>query len=165
MTDTSPAWLGEVLCQVREKLEEIWSRGDTAADAFLFEQGAVMRAARVAFHRNVGVSVTTLAVLGNLFVSGELSQTELQRRLALDGAAVTRRVKQLEAEGLITRRENPDDNRFTLVVITAEGAARLHEAARKVRDFATRSLDGIDQEDMECMRRGLARMRDNLERM
>ncbi len=150
---------------MREKLEEIWASGDAVADEFLFEQGAVMRAARAAFHRRVGISATKLAVLGNLFASGELSQAELQRRMIIDGAAVTRQVKQLESEGLISRRDDPTDNRYTLVIITAEGAKRLHETARKVREFAAASLEGIDPEELACMRRAMARMRGNLERM
>ncbi len=150
---------------MREKLEEIWASGDAAVDAFLFEQGAVMHAARAALQRRVGISPTKLGVLGHLFVSGELSQSELQRRLAVDGAAGTRQVKQLEAEGLISRRDDPTDNRYTLVIITAEGAQRLHEAARRMREFATASLDGISAEELACMRRAMARMRNNLEKM
>lgn len=150
---------------MHERLEEIWPRGDETTDEFLFEQGAVMRAARAAFHRRVGISVTKLAVLGNLFVSGELTQAELQRRLIVDGAAVTRQVKQLEAEGLISRRDDPADNRFTLVVLTAEGATRLHETGRRVREFAAASLEGVAAEDLASMRRAMARMRENLEKM
>jgi DNA-binding MarR family transcriptional regulator len=78
---------------------------------------------------------------------------------------VTRQVKQLEAEGLISRRDDPTDNRFTLVIITAEGAERLHETARKVREFATQSLEGISPDDLACLRRAMARMRENLEKM
>jgi DNA-binding MarR family transcriptional regulator len=46
-------------------------------------------------------------VLGTLFLFGESSQAELQRRLDVDGAAVTRQVKQLEAEELLSRRADP----------------------------------------------------------
>ena len=124
-----------------------------------------MRAAKAVIHRRVGISATKLAVLGHLFVSGELSQAELQRRLAVDGAAVTRQVKQLEAEGLVTRRDDPADNRYTLVALTAEGADRLHEAARGMREFATQTLEGVSPEDLSCMQRAMVRMRANLERM
>ncbi len=150
---------------MRGKLEEIWASGDQATDAFLFEQGAVMHAARAAMQRRVGVSPTRLFVLAHLYVLGELSQAELQRRLAVDGAAVTRQVKLLEAEGLISRRDDPADNRYTLVVLTPEGAKRLHEVGRRMREFASKSLEGVSPDELACVRHVMARMRENLERM
>ncbi len=150
---------------VHEHLEELWPKGSTPADAFLFEQGAVMRVAKVAFQRSVGISESRLHVLGSLFLFGELSQADLQRRLEVDGAAVTRHVKQMEAEGLISRRPDPADNRFTLVALTDDGKDKLREVAQKVREFLTLSLEGISAEDLACMQRSMARVRSNLERM
>ncbi len=117
--------------ETEERLERLWPQGNTPAEAFLFEQGAVLRAARTVFQRRVGISEARLHVLGTLFLFGELSQAELQRRLDVDGAAVTRQVKQLEAEGLLSRRANPADNRFTLVTLTPEGKERLRQAAKR----------------------------------
>ncbi len=151
--------------EIEEQIEELWPKGDTRADAFLFEQGAVMRVAKAAFQRRVGLSEARLHVLGILFLFHELSQAELQRRLDVDGAAVTRQVKQLEAEGLITRRVDPTDNRFTLVTLTAEGKTRLREAADRVKAFITDSLEGVSEEDLVCMQRVMGRIRANLETM
>ncbi len=151
--------------EVEQQLEGLWPQGATATDAFLFEQGAVMRAAKAAFQRRVGLSEARLHVLGILFLYQELSQAELQRRLDVDGAAVTRQVKQLEAEGLITRRVDPTDNRFTLVALTGDGKARLREAADRVKAFISASLEGVSADDLACMRRVMARIRANLEKM
>lgn len=148
-----------------EQPVEWWPRGSTPVDAFLFEQRAAMRAAKMAFQRRVGISETRLHALGILYRFGELSQAELQRRLDVDGAAVTRQVKQLEAEGLLSRRVDPADNRFTLVTLTLEGKERLRELARAARAFMATSLEGVSAEDLACMRRAMARMRANLEKM
>jgi DNA-binding MarR family transcriptional regulator len=150
---------------MHEHLERLWPEGNTPVDAFLFEQGAAMRVAKAAFLRRVGISATRLGVLGSLFASGELTQAELERRLDVDGAAVTRQVKQLEAEGLVSRRADPADNRFTLVSLTDEGRVRLREVALRVKEFLTRSLDGVDPEDLAGMQRVMARVRANVERM
>ena len=104
-------------------------------------------------------------MLGTLFLFGELSQAELQRRLDVDGAAVTRQVKQLEAEGLLSRRADPADNRFTLVTLTPEGKERLREAARTAKEFITMSLEGVSARDLACIRRAMVRVRANLEKM
>jgi DNA-binding MarR family transcriptional regulator len=151
--------------EIEQQLEELWSQGNTPVDAFLFEQGAVMRAAKTAFQRRVGISEARLHVLGILFLFGELSQAELQRRLDVDGAAVTRQVKQLEVEGLLSRRADPADNRFTLVTLTPQGKERLRSVARTAKEFITMSLEGVSADDLACMRHALARVRANLEKM
>ena len=152
--------------ETAERMERGWpSGGDGPADAFLFELGALLRAAKVGFQRRVGISDARLFLLGMLHRRGEMSQNELQRRLDVDGAAVTRQVKQLEAEGLLSRRVDPADNRFTLVVLTRDGEALVREVARAAKEFVAEVLDGVSEEDLEQMRRTATRMRANIERM
>jgi DNA-binding MarR family transcriptional regulator len=151
--------------EIEGQLRELWLRGNSPVDAFLFEQGAVMRAAKAAFQRRVGISEARLHVLGHLYLSGELSQAELQRRLDVDGAAVTRQVKQLEAEGLLSRRSDPADNRYTLVTLTPEGKGKLLEVARAAREFLALTIEGVSPDDLACMRRVMARVRANLEEL
>jgi DNA-binding MarR family transcriptional regulator len=150
---------------VDKQVEELWGAGGAPADTFLFEQGALMRAAKAAFQRRAGISDARLHTLGMLYRHGEMSQNELQRRLDVDGAAVTRQVKQLEAEGLLLRRTDPADNRFTLVTLTPEGKEALREVARTARQFVAEALEGIDAEDLACVQRTMAQMRANLEKM
>ncbi len=145
--------------------EEVWAHGTTPIDTFLFEQGALMRAAKAAFQRRVGISDARMHALGMLYRLGELSQNELQRRLDVDGAAVTRQVKQLEAEGLIARRADPLDNRFTLVTLTDAGREAVHATVSAARQFAYAALEGVSDEDLACMRRAFTRMRANIEQM
>jgi DNA-binding MarR family transcriptional regulator len=100
-----------------------------------------------------------------LYRFGEMSQNELQRRLDVDGAAVTRQVKQLEAEGLLIRRVDPADNRFTLVTLTAEGKETLREVARAASGFISEVLAGVSDDELACVRQAMARMRANLEKI
>jgi MarR family transcriptional regulator, transcriptional regulator for hemolysin len=151
--------------EMMPNLEELGWQGNTPIDLFLLEQGAVGRAAKAVLQRRVGISETRLHILGLLYVLGEVSQAELQRRLDVDGASITRQVKQLESEGLLSRRADPADNRFTLVVLTEAGKERLREVARAAREFLTLALEGVSEEDLTCLRRTLARVRANLEKM
>ena len=148
-----------------ERMEGLWPPVGTPADTFLLEQGALLRAAKGAFQRRVGISDSRLHTLGMLYRHGEMSQNELQRRLDVDGAAVTRQVKQLESEGLLSRRADPADNRFTLVTLTDAGRADLREVARAAREFIAEALEGVSAEDLECVRRTITRMRANIEKL
>jgi len=73
----------------------------------------------------------------------------LQQYLLLDGATITRLVKQFESEGLVSRRLDPQDNRYTLASLTDAWSAS-HGWDREVhRMFVTRLLDGITNEEQE----------------
>ena len=78
------------------------------------------------YERATGLSPSRMALLHAL-CSGEISQTELQHHVGVEGPVITRIVKQMEADGYITRRVDPHDNRYTLVALapvrTTQGAA------------------------------------------
>jgi DNA-binding MarR family transcriptional regulator len=115
-----------------------------------------------AFERHVGMTKARWQVLMLLWREGELSQAVLQQRLRVDGAAITRQVKQIEEEGLVLRRADPHDNRFTLVALTEAGQQLAAGRAGKRESFEALVTSGISAEDMSLMRRCLQRIRDNV---
>lgn len=115
-----------------------------------------------AIQQCMGVSLVELLFFSQLFAAKELSQAELQKRLGVDGAVVTRLVKQLEAEKLITRRPDPTDNRFTLVTLTEQAYKLAEEKLARRHKLQTALMDSIDGEDVESMKRVLAQMRQNV---
>ena len=58
-----------------------------------------------------------------------LRMTELGRQAVVSRERVSRVVTELEREGLVERRSNPDDGRSAFAAITAEGRRRLRAAA------------------------------------
>ena len=93
-----------------------------APEETLFQQLAYAYSeARQAFAQYIGMSQARLQLLMLLASKGELSHAALQQRLLLDGATITRQVKQFETEGVVSRRLDPQDNRYTLVSLTPSG--------------------------------------------
>jgi len=115
-----------------------------------------------AFERHVGMSKARWQVFMLLYREGELSQAVLQQRLRVDGAAITRQVKQLEEEGLVLRRADPHDNRFTLVSLTDAGRQIAASMSGKRESFEVLATAGISAEEMALMRRCLQHIRDNM---
>jgi DNA-binding MarR family transcriptional regulator len=114
------------------------------------------------FERYVGMSKARWGILMLLWRIGELSQATLQQRLRVDGAAITRQVKQLEEEGLVLRRSDPQDNRFTLVDLTETGRQLTETLAGKREAFEVLITAGISDVDIALMRRCLEQIRDNV---
>ena len=94
---------------------------------------------------------------------GEVSHATLQRRLGVDGATVTRLVKQFESEEAVNRRLDPADNRFTLVSLTEYGKQIAAEVRQGRRQFQRRLLAGVNQEEQKTAIRVLEQVRRNLE--
>jgi len=114
-----------------------------------------------AIQQCMGVSLVEFLFFSQLFTTKELSQAELQKRLGVDGAVVTRLVKQLEAKKLITRRPDPTDNRFTLVTLTERAYQLAEEKFDRRHKLQAALMYEINSEEVECMKHVLAQMRQN----
>jgi len=80
----------------------------------------------------LGTSLHTVQIIRRVTEHGELNQLDLARQIELEPAALCRRVTELDAEGLVVRRRDPDDHRRVLVAATPSGAELLARAHPKV---------------------------------
>ena len=98
-----------------------------------------------------------------LFHAEELSQADLQQHLGVEGPVITRIVKQMEAEGLVTRRADPKDNRYTLVAMKPEIRAQRYSGGmsnfREV--LGAHLMAGLNEEDRANLLRMIAQIAAN----
>ena len=81
------------------------------------------------------------AVLGRLDREGAQSVSEIAAKERVRPQSMAQTVADLEQDGYVTRRPDPDDGRRALVELTASGLAAL-EADRRHRDgWLARALD------------------------
>lgn len=132
-------------------------------ESLLLSLGLTGHVLRVAFESFVGIAMSRLRLLAYMHARGELSQADLQRHLEIDGATVTRQVKQMEAEGLLQRRADPKDNRFTLVALTQAGEAMVESLVKRGGEFQRLAMRDIDSEQLAATVAVLAQMRCNLQ--
>ena len=117
-----------------------------------------------AFSQQMGMSFSRLLVLHELWHTGEISQTELASRLSMEGALLTRFAKQMEAAGLIARRVDPHDNRFTLVSLAPAGQQTLEHMGTLGDAFEAELLEGVSKEELTNMVRTMKHIQANLSR-
>jgi DNA-binding MarR family transcriptional regulator len=118
--------------------------------------------ARQTFAQQLGMSQARWQLLMLLERHGEMSHATLQQELSLDGATITRLVKQFEAERAVRRRLDPQNNRYTLVSLTPSGRAITADLRASHRAFQIRLLSGITREEQEGMLRVLEQLRANI---
>lgn len=114
------------------------------------------------FGNCTGVSPSRFRLLQQLYHADEFSQAALQKELQIDSAAITRHLKQLEADGIVARRMNPSDNRVTLVRLTDHGRKEIVLYRKEMERFLAQMLQDFSMEEQQQLSRMLARMQSNI---
>ncbi|MED4073921.1 MarR family winged helix-turn-helix transcriptional regulator [Priestia endophytica] len=115
------------------------------------------------FEECTGVSQSRLELLTLLYQVDEISQSDLQKKVNIDGAAITRHVKQLETKEMVSRRRKPEDNRITLVKLSNQGRERIESYKKEKERFMEEMLVNISTEERNVLLHLLSQMKKNIE--
>ncbi|WKL02155.1 MarR family transcriptional regulator [Paenibacillus amylolyticus] len=114
------------------------------------------------FERCTGISSSRYVLLYHLYLHEEVTQSHLQKAIHIDSAAVTRHLKQLEADGLVSRRRNPDDHRETFVRLTEQGLTHITNFKQDRNQFLHQMILDFSEEEVAVMTDMLTRIQYNL---
>jgi MarR family transcriptional regulator for hemolysin len=79
----------------------------------------------------------------------------LSARLAIQWPPLIRTLNSLEADGLVIRKENPDDKRSRHIEITAAGRAVVEQVQPVLSDIRSQVFSGLSTQEMELATRVL----------
>ena len=89
------------------------------------------------------------AALYKLHVHGDaIRVTALAEMLGVDAPTVTRKIQQLERDGLVVRHADPDDGRASRIRLTPAGRRTLERVLKARRAWLDRLLEGWDDDDL-----------------
>lgn len=114
------------------------------------------------FEGCTGLSQSRLELLYQLYQVEEISQKELQKEVGIDNAAITRHLKQLEANEMVSRRKKSTDNRVTLVSLTNYGRNAFSSFREEQERFASSVLKGFTEEERDELLHVLDRIQKNI---
>ena len=97
----------------------------------------------------------TLAALA--FSDGPIATIQLAERMAVQWPSLIRTLNDLESQGLIERRVNPQDKRSRMVTITPEGLAVFREVKAVLDPTRAALLEGFAGKDLAAAERLLDR--------
>ena len=101
-------------------------------------------------------------VLFHLAHNEQLTQLELAKRTHLSTPAVSVTLQKMEAEGLVARESDPNDQRAILARLTEKGHAADRKVISAIRQTEREMLEGIPAEEFEQIRPLLEKMYHNL---
>lgn len=119
---------------------------------------------RAGLGRRLDLAEHDVTALQHLARAGELTPTQLARRLQLTSGGATALVQRLERRGFVARTPHPVDGRSSCLRLTAEIEARAGAAlAPLVEDIAT-AVAGLDEREAAAVGRFLAAVAEISER-
>ena len=92
------------------------------------------------------------AVLGRLDREGAQSVSDLALAERVRPQSMAQTVAELEAEGYVARRPDPDDRRRSLVELTEEGTATLHADRRQREGWLATAIAELSPEEQTILR-------------
>jgi DNA-binding MarR family transcriptional regulator len=104
------------------------------------------------------VSMTHMHVLAKLRMVGALPMTRLAEALDVSVASATGIVSRMEERGLVERKRDAKDRRVVMVELADGGAAALEEIEARGRDFFSRVLELLTEDELIQLRNGFRAM-------
>jgi DNA-binding MarR family transcriptional regulator len=119
------------------------------------------------FSRAVGIPASRLALMREMFLASPdgVGTVKLARQLGIDAAAVTRLVKEMEAERLIVRRADSADGRRSYIRLSAKGIKTFEQLHNRGHELERAMSSVINAEDMAVAIKVLGSLRAFLENL
>ena len=101
-------------------------------------------------------------LLSHLWENDGLQQSKLAICTNRNRANITRIIDILEREGIVERKDDPDDRRVHRIYLTEKGKSLRDETAKCAIQSINDSLKGIPEEDIETCKKVLLKITDNV---
>ena len=111
-----------------------------------------------------GLTMQQFRVLVLLSTDGPMPHGDLAQALGVGLATVTGLVDRLVARGLAHRSEDPEDRRVRRVGLSADGVELMERVGTAGQELRARMLSAIDLDALRGLERGLAALREVVER-
>ncbi|MCA0329096.1 MAG: MarR family transcriptional regulator [Actinobacteria bacterium] len=104
-----------------------------------------------------------VGLLSHIDSLAPVRMSELASKACLDQSTVSRHLRQLEDDALVTRTPDPDDGRATLLELSPEGREVLDRHIRARSALISSATQSWSEEDRAALTRLLSRLADDLE--
>lgn len=112
-----------------------------------------------------GITATQLNVMKMLQAIGELSLSELSKRIAATNSTVTGIVDRMVAAGLVVREQSADDRRVWKIKLTPQGRTIAKKLDIAPWEILRQALEALPVGELEALIATLAKVAQNVQRL
>ena len=105
-------------------------------------------------HRHLdenGLSVSQFGVLEALFHLGPLCHKEIGEKILKSASNITLVIRNLEKRGLVVRRQNKDDRRYSTIALTDSGAALIENIFPAHSAGIVEQMSRLDRSELKTL--------------
>lgn len=107
------------------------------------------------FERRAGLTFSQRHTLYHIESNGRLSIQELADLLHVEHSTMSRNVKKLVGEGLLTIFQDETDKRRKVIALSEQGEMHLREATNSINQTLSKVLDVLHRKDIEAVINGV----------
>lgn len=107
------------------------------------------------FERRAGLTFSQRHTLYHIESNGRLSIQELADLLHVEHSTMSRNVKKLVGEGLLTIFQDETDKRRKVIALSEQGEMQLREATNSINQTLSKVLDVLYRKDIEAVINGV----------
>ncbi|EOW3719873.1 MarR family winged helix-turn-helix transcriptional regulator [Listeria monocytogenes] len=116
------------------------------------------------FEQQTNMSFTKVEILFHIQQTPGQSQNRLREKLYIDSASITRHLKRMEEQGLIVRKKQDENKRYTYLFLTSAGEAELTTLLLEKEKFQNEALEAFSEE-VSALLKSVTKMMNNVEKM
>lgn len=117
------------------------------------------------FEQQTNMSFTKVEILFHIQQTSGQSQNRLREKLYIDSASITRHLKRMEEQGLIVRKKQDENKRYTYLFLTSAGEAELATLLLEKEKFQNGALEAFSEEEVSALLKSVTKMMNNVEKM
>lgn len=107
------------------------------------------------FERRAGLTFSQRHTLYHIESNGRLSIQELADLLHVEHSTMSRNVKKLVGEGLLTIFQDETDKRRKVIALSEQGEMQLRKATNSINQTLSKVLDVLHRKDIEAVINGV----------
>lgn len=108
--------------------------------------------------RGFGIGQSDFGVLEALLHRGPLSVKQIGAKVLLTSGSMTAAVDRLEAKGLVTRQDDPEDRRSWIIHLTETGRELIERVFADHREAMENAVSGFPVEERAALIKALRRL-------
>jgi DNA-binding MarR family transcriptional regulator len=93
-----------------------------------------------------------------------MSNSEMAEFLGVTPATLTNKIKRMEKAGLVIRKRDPEDKRFSRIYMTEKGRGIMAQLKASVREIENKLLMGFSKDEITILRGLVQRILHNVDR-
>mgnify|MGYP002410813961 CR=1 FL=1 len=95
----------------------------------------------------------------------EMTQKQMYNVMEIKPPSLTKLIIQLEKKGYISRKTNPEDKRYSIIMLTRTGTQLRGRTLEFADEFNGKLFNGISDDEVATMKTVIMKLQENLSKM